>query len=147
MIQAINLTKKYGDHEALSNLNLSVGAGEVFCLLGANGAGKTTTINLFLDFISPTSGEARINNILVSENPIETKKYVAYIPENLILYPNLSGLENLSYFSSLSGKNLTKDQMVDLLTQAGLQKQSIRKWVSGVFKGNEAKSRDCNCLG
>ena len=139
MIQAINLTKKYGDHEALSNLNLSVRAGEVFCLLGANGAGKTTTINLFLNFISPTSGEARINNILVSENPIETKKYVAYIPENLILYPNLSGLENLSYFSSLSGKNLTDDQMVDLLTQAGLQKQSIKKWVSGYSKGMRQK--------
>lgn len=139
MLEAINLSKSYGKHKALINLNLKVTKGEVFCLLGANGAGKTTTINLFLNFISPTAGEVRINAISVLENPVETKKYVAYIPENLILYPNLSGLENLSYFSSLSGKRLTKNQMEHLLTQAGLQTDAISKRVSGYSKGMRQK--------
>ena len=61
MLQAVNLTKSYGAFTALSNLNLSVQAGNIFCLLGANGAGKSTTINLFLNFIEPTEGQATIN--------------------------------------------------------------------------------------
>ena len=52
MLEAINLSKKYDEHEALSDLNLQVAPGEIFCLLGANGAGKTTTINLFMGFYS-----------------------------------------------------------------------------------------------
>ncbi|MEM6845708.1 MAG: ABC transporter ATP-binding protein [Bacteroidota bacterium] len=139
MLEAINLAKSYGNQKALIDLNLKVSEGEIFCLLGANGAGKTTTINLFLNFISPSSGKVQINSISVAEQPIETKKYVACIPENLILYPNLSGLENLSYFSSLSGKRLTKDQMEHLLTQAGLQRGAIEKRVSGYSKGMRQK--------
>lgn len=139
ILEAINLAKSYGNQKALIDLNLKVSEGEIFCLLGANGAGKTTTINLFLNFISPSSGKVQINSISVAEQPIETKKYVACIPENLILYPNLSGLENLSYFSSLSGKRLTKDQMEHLLTQAGLQRGAIEKRVSGYSKGMRQK--------
>ena len=63
MLEAINLTKRYGKHEALSQLNLLVKKGEIFCLLGQNGAGKTTTINLFLGLISPSSGEALLNGL------------------------------------------------------------------------------------
>ena len=66
MLQAAGLTKKYGDHLALDGLDLNIAAGEIFCLLGANGAGKTTTINLFLDFIRPSSGEARIDGKVVA---------------------------------------------------------------------------------
>ncbi|MEM9822224.1 MAG: ATP-binding cassette domain-containing protein, partial [Bacteroidota bacterium] len=63
MLRTINLTKKYGAHTALDNLNLTVQAGEIFCLLGANGAGKTTTINLFMHFIQATSGQVFINDM------------------------------------------------------------------------------------
>ena len=56
MLEAKQLTKRYGDRLALDALDLQIAAGEVYCLVGANGAGKTTTISLFLDFISPTSG-------------------------------------------------------------------------------------------
>ena len=61
MLEAVNLTKRYGNEVALDGLNLTVRSGEVFCLLGANGAGKTTTINLFLNFVAPSAGTARIN--------------------------------------------------------------------------------------
>ena len=95
MLEAVNLTKRYHDIVALDALDLVVRPGEVFCLLGANGAGKTTTINLFLNFIEPSTGTARINGIDVTEQPLETKKFVAYIPETVMLYKNLTGLENL----------------------------------------------------
>ncbi|RZL14592.1 MAG: ATP-binding cassette domain-containing protein, partial [Pedobacter sp.] len=66
MLEAISLSKNYGDYHALKNLNLIVNAGEVYCLLGQNGAGKTTTINLFLGFIEPSEGKILINNEYVS---------------------------------------------------------------------------------
>jgi ABC-type multidrug transport system ATPase subunit len=66
MLEATNLTKQYNGHTALDRLNLRIEPGEVFCLLGANGAGKTTTINLFLNFIEPTSGTATINGVDVT---------------------------------------------------------------------------------
>ena len=58
-LAARGLTKRYGDVVALNALDLTINAGEVYCLLGANGAGKSTTINLFLNFVAPTAGDAR----------------------------------------------------------------------------------------
>jgi ABC-2 type transport system ATP-binding protein len=104
MLQAVNLTKQYPGSVALDHLNLTVEPGDVFCLLGANGAGKTTTINLFLNFVSPSEGTARVNGIDVAEQPLETKKFLAYIPETVMLYRNLTALENLEYFSALAGR-------------------------------------------
>lgn len=139
MIIAKNLAKHYGDFVALKDLSIEVKSGEIYCLLGANGAGKTTTINLFLNFISPTSGKAIINGLSVSEQPIETKKSIAYIPENLMLYPNLSGLENLRYFSRLAGKSLSVPAMHELLVEAGLQTDAHTRRVSGYSKGMRQK--------
>lgn len=79
MLETINLTKRYNGAMALDSLNLKIEPGEVFCLLGANGAGKATTINLFLNFIEPTSGAAKIKGIDVTEQPLETKRFIAYI--------------------------------------------------------------------
>lgn len=70
MLEAIDLTKRYEDgHLALDALNLRIEPGEIFFLLGANGAGKSTTLNLFLDFIRPTSGRALVNGVEVRSNP------------------------------------------------------------------------------
>jgi ABC-2 type transport system ATP-binding protein len=91
MLEAINLSKHYNGAIALDSLDLEIEPGEVFCLLGANGAGKTTTINLFLNFIEPTSGTAMIKGLDVTKEPLETKRYIAYIPEQVTLYKNLSG--------------------------------------------------------
>jgi hypothetical protein len=94
VLEAIALRKEYGSHVALDSLSLTIAPGEVFCLLGANGAGKTTTINLFLNFIDPTGGTARIKGLDVTKAPLETKKHVAYIPEQVMLYRHLTGVEN-----------------------------------------------------
>jgi ABC-2 type transport system ATP-binding protein len=103
MLKAENLVKRFGSVTVLKNLNLTVQPGEVFALLGQNGAGKTTTINLFLGFIDPTEGNTYINGISVQDQPVETKKYLSYIPETVMLYPTLTGIENLTFFSSLAG--------------------------------------------
>lgn len=76
--------------------------------MGQNGTGKTTTINLFLGFTKPTSGELKINDISVIKNPEKTKKHIAYIPETVTLYTNLTGIENLKFFLSLAGFKYSK---------------------------------------
>jgi ABC-2 type transport system ATP-binding protein len=139
MLEAIGLTKSYGGYLALDDLNLTVHPGDVFCLLGANGAGKTTTINLFLNFVQPSSGTARINQIDVNQHPLQTKKYLAYIPEQVTLYKNLTGLENLEYFTSLAREEYDEAQLVDFLIEAGLPTEAIRKRVGVYSKGMRQK--------
>lgn len=140
MLEAINLTKAYSGTKALDALNLKIEPGEVFCLLGANGAGKTTTINLFLNFIEPTSGTAKINNLDVTAQPLETKKYIAYIPEQVMLYKNLSGLENLEYFSALAGHDkYSREQLLDFFDQVGLQREAAERRVGTYSKGMRQK--------
>lgn len=139
MLQANNLTKKYGENIALNNLNLTIEAGEVFCLLGQNGAGKTTAINLFMGFVEPTSGVATVNGLDVATHPLESKKYIAYIPETVMLYPNLTGLENLEFFSSLAGFKYSKMELGELLNHAGLQQVAHDQRVSGYSKGMRQK--------
>lgn len=140
VLEATNLVKHYGDFAALKGLNLSIDAGEVFCLLGANGAGKTTTIQLFLGFIEPTSGSAKIKGLEVKDHPLETKRHLAYIPENVMLYPNLTGLENLSYFSTLAGCDATDESTLRAtLTRAGLPDDAVERPVGNYSKGMRQK--------
>ena len=139
MLQTVNLTKTYGKHKALNQLNLSVDKGEIYCLLGQNGAGKTTTINLFLGLIEATSGEALINNIKVVPNTNKTTKMIAYIPEVVQLYGNLSGLENLDFFSRLAGFNYTNKALADYLSKAGLQKMAHQNKLASYSKGMRQK--------
>ncbi len=139
MLVAENLTKQYGTHTALQELNLRVAPGEVFCLLGANGAGKTTTINLFMGFVQPTAGTVRINEIDVNTRASETKKHLAYIPENLNLYRNLTGLENLRFFTGLANVALDDLQAIELLKSVKLQTGAIQQRVSTYSKGMRQK--------
>jgi len=139
VLQAIDLSKKYGTQVALDRLNLTVAPGEVFCLLGASGAGKTTTINLFLNFIHPSGGSARINGLDVTERPLETKRFVAYIPEQVMLYRNLTGLENLEYFTALAGHEYPRSAFIELFRQVGLPIGAEDQRVSTYSKGMRQK--------
>ncbi|MEY8781563.1 ABC transporter ATP-binding protein [Allomuricauda sp. XS_ASV26] len=139
MITTNNLTKKFGDFVAVDNLSISVKEGEILCLLGANGAGKSTTINMLLNFIKPTSGTAEINGMDVVKNPLKTKEFVTYIPENLMLYPSLTAIENLDYFSGIAGKKLSSKTLTDFLREAGLQETAFKKRISTFSKGMRQK--------
>lgn len=137
---ARSLTKRFGATTALESLDLAIAPGEVFCLLGANGAGKTTAINLFLGFIEPTAGTAWIHGLDVTEHALETKRFVAYIPEQVALYRTLTGLENLSYFAALAtGAEVPDDELLEHLDRAGLPPDDARRRVSEYSKGMRQK--------
>jgi ABC-2 type transport system ATP-binding protein len=141
MLQAIDLTKRYEDQQlALDALNLEIKEGEIFFLLGANGAGKTTTINLFLNFIEPSSGKALINGIDVTKEPLESKKYVSYVSENVMLYGNFTARQNLDFFAKLGGKtNLTREDYYMRMREVGLQEEAFEKKVKTFSKGMRQK--------
>jgi ABC-2 type transport system ATP-binding protein len=140
MLQASGLSKSFGTHVALHPLTLTVAPGEVYCLLGANGAGKTTTINLFLDFIPRSGGTATVGGLDVAEHALATKQLLAYIPEQVNLYRNLSGLENLAYFQRLSGQDaLSRGALLALCDRVGLPQGAADQRVSTYSKGMRQK--------
>ena len=137
MLQAKELCMRYDDKLALKDLSFSVAPGEIFCLLGQNGAGKTTTINIFLGLLTPTSGEALLDTASVTHTAV--RKSIAYIPEIVQLYGNLSGLENLEFFSRLAGFVYTKEALADFLRQADLQEDAYQKRLATYSKGMRQK--------
>ncbi len=140
VLEARSLVKRYGALEAVAGLDLSIRPGEVYCLLGPNGAGKTTTIHLFLGFIEPSSGRVRVSGVDVAESALEARRRLAYVPEQVMLYRNLSGLENLEYFAALGGRgSLSPDRLTDILVEAGLQRAAVHDRVSGYSKGMRQK--------
>ena len=139
MLEAVNLTKIYDNHVALKSMNLKVQKGEVYCLLGANGAGKSTTINLFMNFVKPTTGHASINQVNVNDDPMQARQMLSYIPENLMLYSSLTGIENLDFFCGLGNKIFHKNELEELLTGVGLQPDFIHKQVKTYSKGMRQK--------
>ena len=141
MLQAIDLTKRYEDgHLALDALNLEIHPGEIFFLLGANGAGKTTTINLLLNFIEPTSGQVLIDGIDVMQQPLETKKRVAFVSENVMLYGNFTARQNLDFFARLGGKtNMTKEEYYNVMRRVGLQEDAFERRLKNFSKGMRQK--------
>ena len=131
------LSKRYEDGVlAVDKLDLRVEPGEVFCMLGANGAGKTTTLMLVLGFTEPTEGTARICGVDVTKNPLEAKKHVAYVSENVMLYGNFTARQNLDFFAKLGGKkDVTKEEYDAVLARVGLEQSTFRRRVKGFSKG------------
>lgn len=140
MLQANALSKTFGETRALENVSLHVAPGDIYCLLGANGAGKTTLINVFLNFLSPTAGTTQVNGRDVTAEPLQTKRDLAYIPEQVMLYGVLSGLENLDYFAALAtGQKQTKATLLSLLADVGLDETAATRRVSTYSKGMRQK--------
>jgi ABC-2 type transport system ATP-binding protein len=141
LLEAVGLTKRYEDGAlAVNNVSFSVRPGEIYAMLGGNGAGKTTTINLFLNFLEPTSGEARIAGIASHAEPLTAKRHVAFVSENVMLYTNFTALQNLDYFVRLGGKNeYTKEDYRRVLLRVGLQEEAHNKKLKGFSKGMRQK--------
>jgi ABC-2 type transport system ATP-binding protein len=103
MILLENVTKKYGEYTAVSNLNLDIAKGEIFGFIGPNGAGKTTTIKVMGGIMEPTSGSVRIGGINIKDEPEKAKMKIGFIPDRPYLYEKLTGREFLRFIANLYG--------------------------------------------
>jgi ABC-2 type transport system ATP-binding protein len=128
-IELVGLTKKYGEHAVVDDLNLTISKSEIFGLLGPNGAGKSTTILMLLGMTDPTSGFARVCGIDPTREPIDVKKRVGYLPEDVGFYDDYTGLENLVYTARLN-RIPTKDayqRAEQMLRRVGLTDATNKK--------------------
>jgi ABC-2 type transport system ATP-binding protein len=103
IIEIEQLTKSYGSHRGIIDIDLVVEEGEAFGFLGPNGAGKTTTIRTLLDHIRPTSGRARIFGIETTVDPVAIHRRIGYLPGEFTLYDKLTGGQTIEYFANLRG--------------------------------------------
>jgi ABC-2 type transport system ATP-binding protein len=103
MIEAQNLTRRYGDFTAVHGISFSVGEGEIVGMLGPNGAGKTTTIRMITGFLPPTSGQVTVAGKDLFESPREARRQLGYLPENVALYGEMRVEEYLAYRARLEG--------------------------------------------
>src|SRR5712692_5998148 len=103
VIKAEGLTKRYGATLAVDHIELEVDAGEIVGILGPNGSGKTTTILMLLGLTEPTSGWALVAGHDPLRNPLEVKRRVGYLPDQIGFYDGLSARENLAYTDLLAG--------------------------------------------
>lgn len=137
MIQLQNIQKSFNGYKTLNNLSLVVNAGEIYGLLGANGAGKSTTLNLLLGFLTQDSGNIRLGDSPNNSN--YSRPIIGYIPENVNLYPYLSGKENLDYFCKVTGLKYSKNELSQFLSDCGLQKDAHHKRTETYSKGMRQK--------
>ena len=140
MLEIEELEKHYGDVQAVQKLSLTIEPGEIFCMLGANGAGKTTTLMVSLGFTEPTAGSVKICGIDVANDPLEAKKHVAYVSENVMLYGNFTAQQNLDFFTKLGGvTDATNQAYEQVLARVGLQQDAFNRRVKGFSKGMRQK--------
>lgn len=141
MLEAVDLTKRYEDGVlALDRVSFSIRPGEIFVMLGGNGAGKTTAINIFLNFIEPSAGEAKINGITTHLEPLKVKKMAAFVSENVMLYENFTALQNLDFFARIGGRNsYTRKDYRDALLRVGLAEEAHDKRLRNFSKGMRQK--------
>ena len=135
IIRTEKLTKSYGAHRGIVDVDLQVDKGEVFGFLGPNGAGKTTTIRVLLDLIRPTRGHAFVFDIESSADPTAIHKRLGYLPGEFTLYDRLTGGQTLDYFGNLRG-GVDKAYQADLIQRFDLDPSRRFREYS---KGNKQK--------
>lgn len=139
MLRVTNLTKRFAGTLAVDSVSFSVGPGELLALLGPNGAGKTTTINCLLGFLTPDAGAAEVDGLNCARESAAARRLLAYIPEQVNLYPALTGAENLAYFSELAGHRHSGQRLRDWLSEVGLPADAHDRRVAGYSKGMRQK--------
>ncbi len=124
-----NFTKKYGTQKAVDNISFVVKAGEVLGFLGPNGAGKTTTMKAITTFFAPTSGDIRIGNVSVREDPEEIKKHIGYLPENNPLYTDLPVIDYLKFVAGLYmiPRPKVREKILEMVDLCGLEGEKHKR--------------------
>lgn len=124
MIEVKHLTKRYGSHMAISDLNFSIENGKIYGFLGPNGAGKSTTMNIITGCLGPTDGEVFVDGHSVSEEPMQVKKLIGYLPEQPPLYSDMTPMEYLEFVAA--AKNLPRGKQTEQIDRV-MDKTGIRE--------------------
>lgn len=122
-VEAVNLTRVFGDFTAVDHVSFEIPCGEIFGLLGPNGAGKTTTIRMLCGILMPSSGAARVMGFDVSKQPEDVKQRIGYMSQKFALYNDLTVSENLDFYANLYGvpREKVKSRLAELIEMAGLR--------------------------
>ncbi|MBR9728148.1 ABC transporter ATP-binding protein [Shewanella intestini] len=140
MVVASSLCVRFAQQVVLNNVDFTVAEGEVFALLGGNGAGKSTALKTFLGTITPLSGSATVMGMSVADDIDSIRSKVAYLPESVMLYGHLTGMENIRYFLSLANITRTDTEVEQALTRVALQSSAWHKAMSFYSKGMRQKT-------
>jgi len=137
ILEVNNLVKKYGDFTAVKGVSFEIREGEIFSLLGPNGAGKTTTISVLSTLYAPTSGDATIGGCSVARQPMEVRRLIGVVPQELALYDDLTARENLAFWGQmygLAGRALGKriDEVLEQIGLADKAKNRVKTYSGGM---------------
>jgi ABC-2 type transport system ATP-binding protein len=135
MLVTKDLTKKYQDFTAVNKLNLTVKDGAIFGFLGHNGAGKTTSLSMLTTLILPTSGSATIDGFDIVKDNLQVRNLLGYLPENVMLYGDLTARENLQFFGKLSKvKDVNKniDEVLNMLNFTEWTDKKVKTFSKGM---------------
>lgn len=137
LVDVRSLTKKFRKVTALDKLNFSIYKGEIFGLLGPNGAGKSTFISVLTTLCKPTSGDIIVNNFSVSKQPDKIKKDIGFVPQDIALYPMLTGIDNLNFWAGIYGlrgqlKNERVQEALSIVRLEDRSKDNVNEYSGGM---------------
>jgi ABC-2 type transport system ATP-binding protein len=137
MIKVTNLNQSFGKKNVLDSINLDINPNEICALVGRNGAGKSTFINSLLGLLPVKQGEILINGTAVNKKNVEWKKTIAYLPEKFMLYPMLTGLENITFFAEAVTKTSHQERIEQVLRSVSLwddRDVQVKKYSKGMLQ-------------
>ncbi len=132
-----NVTKRYDDQLAVDKVNFTIQEGEIFGLLGPNGAGKSTLLSMLCGVVNMDKGDITIGEHSINKNPVNVKRLLGYVPQDLALFENLTIMDNLDYFAGMYGLKgkLKKERIKEALEVTGLaerKKDKVKKLSGGM---------------
>ncbi|MBY5161707.1 ABC transporter ATP-binding protein [Salsipaludibacter albus] len=138
VLDCAGLVRRFGDLVAVDDVSFTIAPGETYGLLGPNGAGKTTTISMVAGLLEPDAGAARVAGIEIGPAAVDAKRHIGLVPQDLAIYPDLTGRENLRFFARLQGmaKDVRESRMGEVLEVIGLvdRADDLAKEYSGGMK-------------
>lgn len=137
MIKVTNLQQSFGKKNVLDSIHLDIHANEICALVGRNGAGKSTFINSLLGLLPVKQGEILINGMAVNNKNEEWKRRIAYLPEKFMLYPMLTGLENMTFFAEAVTKTANQERIEQVLRSVSLwddRHEQVKKYSKGMLQ-------------
>ena len=137
MLEVKSLSKKYGEKTVFEDLELSAEAGEIIGLVGENGAVKSTLLKILATLSLPSSGEISLMNQTYRKNEKKLREYIAYVPQDIALFEELTVMENMKFFQKLSRKKVSKEDLKALLSSVNLQADQVK--VSNLSGGMKRK--------